>query len=175
MKNSLEIVVISFTNLRLSWYTLAMFRKGVSALIVNKKQEFLLVNLQSFKTHFFALPGGGTENDESFEETAYREIEEELGIHKESLELIGQCKESLQFKFTTITLNRDGKEYEGQERYFFGFQFTGSDNEIILQESEIRAYKWVSFNELKDYLLFDNQLEETAEKIVELFPFVNRV
>jgi 8-oxo-dGTP pyrophosphatase MutT (NUDIX family) len=148
-----------------------MFRKGVSALIINKNQEFLLVNLQSFKTHFFAVPGGGFEGDEFGIDAAYREIEEEIGINKKSLEFIGQCKEPLQFKFKTIKLNRDGKEYEGSERYFFGFRFTGNDNEIKLQEFEVRAYKWVSFNELKDYLLFDNQLEETSEKITELFPF----
>ncbi len=152
-----------------------MFRKGVSALIINKNQEFLLVNLQSFKTHFFAIPGDGLEDNELLEDAAYREIEEELGINKKSLECIGQCKEPLQFKFKTIKLNRDGKEYEGSERYFFGFRFTGNDDEIKLQESEVRAYKWVLFNDLQEYLLFDNQLEETSEKIIELFPFVHEV
>jgi putative (di)nucleoside polyphosphate hydrolase len=147
-----------------------MFRKGVSALIINKKQEFLLVNLISFEPQFFAIPGGGLEGDESLLDAAYREIEEEIGIAKKSLEYVGQCKEPLSFKFKTIKLNRDGKEYKGSERYFFGFRFTGSDDEIILQESEVRAYKWVSFTNLKDYLLFDNQLEETAEKLLELFP-----
>lgn len=149
-----------------------MYRKGVSALIINKKQEFLLVNLQSFKTHFFAIPGGGLEDDESLEEAVYREVEEEVGIHKESLEFIVASKQPVQFKFK---LNREGKEYEGSERYFFGFRFIGNDDEIKLQQSEVRAYKWVSFNDLKDYLLFDNQLEETSEKINELFPFISRV
>lgn len=154
-----------------NWYTLIMYRKGVSALIQNKKQEFLLVNLQSFKTQFFAVPGGGLD-DESLEEAVYREVEEELGINKKSLEFIGASKQPVQF---TFMLNRDGKEYEGSERYFFGFRFIGNDDEIILQESEVRAYRWVSFSNLKDYLLFDNQLEETSEKIFELFPFVSRV
>jgi len=149
-----------------------MFRKGVSALIINQKQEFLLVNLESFEPHFFAIPGGGLENDESLEDASYREIEEEVGINKKSLEFIGQCKEPLQFKFKTIKLNREGKEYEGSERYFFGFRFIGNNNEIKLQESEVRAYKWVTFNDLKDYLLFDNQLKETSEKLLELFPTI---
>lgn len=149
-----------------------MFRKGVSALIINKKQEFLLVNLVSFEPHFFAVPGGGLEDDESLMEAAYREVEEEVGISKKSLQFIGQCKEPLQFKFKTIKLNRDGKEYEGSARYFFGFQFTGTDDEIKLQESEVRMYKWVSVDTFKSYLLFDNQLEETSEKLLELFPSV---
>lgn len=149
-----------------------LFRKGVSTLIINKKNEFLLVNLESFKTHFFAIPGGGLEQNETLEDAGYREIEEELGIKRQSLELLGLCKEPIQFRFKTQKLNRDGVEYYGSERYFFGFKFTGEDNEIKLQEGEIRSYKWVSYNDLKKYLLFDNQLAETTEKILELFPFV---
>ena len=71
-------------------------------------------------------------------------------------------------------MNRDGVEYDGSERYFFGFKFIGEDSEIKLQEGEIRSYKWVPYGDLKNYLLFDNQLAETAEKILELFPFVKK-
>ena len=149
-----------------------LFRKGISALIINKKNEFLLVNLESFKPHFFAVPGGGIEQEETLEEAGYREIEEELGIGKQSLQLIGRCKEPLQFRFKTKKLHRNGIEYDGSERSFFGFTFIGEDTEITPQEGEVRSYKWVSYDDLKDYLLFDNQLVETSEKILELFPFV---
>lgn len=152
-----------------------VFRKGVSALIMNDKNEFLLVNLESFKEHFFAIPGGGLDGDESIDDAVYREIKEELGITKRSLEKIGVCKEPLQFRFKTKTLHRDGVEYDGSERYFFGFKFIGSDSEIKLQEGEIRLYKWAPYKKLKDYLLFDNQLKDTQEKIQELFPFVNSI
>ena len=86
-----------------------MFRKGVSALISNKKNEFLLVNLESFEEKYFAIPGGGIEGEESLEDAVYREIQEELGITSQSLEPIGICKESLQFRFKTKKLYRDGK------------------------------------------------------------------
>ncbi len=147
-----------------------LFRKGVSALIVNEDQEFLLVNLQSFETKFYAIPGGGIEEGETLEDTVYREIKEELGIPRESLDLVGLCKESLRLVFKTKKLTRGGIEYDGMERYFFGFGFTGNDNKIKLQEEEIRSYKWVTYEDLKDYLLFDNQLEDTSEKIKEIFP-----
>src|SRR3989344_2338495 len=133
-----------------------LFRKGVSALITNKKREFLLVNLEDFKNHFFAIPGGGLEENESTEDAVYREIQEELGITKQSLELVGVCEESLKLIFKTKKLQRDGIEYDGSERDFFGFKFTGNDSEIKLQEGEVRSYKWVSYENLKDYLLFDN-------------------
>lgn len=41
-----------------------LFRKGVSALIINRNQELLLVNLQSFETKFYVIPGGGIEEGE---------------------------------------------------------------------------------------------------------------
>ncbi len=149
-----------------------MYRKGVSALIINEYNEFLLVNLVSFEDKYFAIPGGGLEAGENTEQAVYREIREELGIEKASLQLVGVSDEPLVFTFKEIKLNRDGKEYIGSERYFFGFRFTGNDDDIKLQEGEVRAYKWVSFFGLKDYLLFDTQLEDTVEKIVEIFPYI---
>jgi len=38
-----------------------MYRQGVSALIMNNKKEFLIVNLHSFADHFYAIPGGGVD------------------------------------------------------------------------------------------------------------------
>ena len=145
------------------------FRKGVSALIINNKNEFLLVNLETFMPHFFAIPGGGLEVTETLEDAVYREIGEELGITKNNLELIGKSKTPLLFTFKTKKLDRDGVVYDGSERHFFGFIFTGNDDEIILQDGEIRSYKWALCEDLKHYLLFDNQLEETSQKIKEIF------
>lgn len=149
-----------------------MYRKGVSALIINKNQEILLVNLEAFEERFFAIPGGGIEDGETREDAVYREINEELGIHKNVLELVGESSDPLHIIFKTGTLHRDGVEYDGMERYFFGFRFIGDATEIRCQEVEVRAYRWVTFRELKNYLLFDNQLEETIEKIREIFPEV---
>jgi len=148
-----------------------MFRKGVSAIIINDENEFLLVNLKSFKDKYFAIPGGGIEQGETLEKAVYREISEELGIKQKSLQIVGQSDIPLRFKFKVIKLNRDGVEHEGSERYFFGFKFVGNESDIKVQEGEIRSYKWVSYENLKNYLLFDNQLVETEEKILEIFPF----
>lgn len=148
-----------------------MYRKGVSALIINQNQDFLLVNLKSFEDKYFSIPGGGVEEGKTLEDTVYREVQEELGITKSSLEYIGKSKHPLRFKFKVVKMTREGVEYEGSERNFFGFNFTGNDDEIKLQESEVKAYKWAPFAELNNYLLFDNQLEDTLEKILEIFPF----
>lgn len=54
-----------------------MYRTGTSALIINKEEKLLLVNLESFEERFFAIPGGGLDEGEALEEAAYREIKEE--------------------------------------------------------------------------------------------------
>ena len=113
-----------------------MYRKGVSALIINNNQEFLLVNLNSFEEKYFAIPGGGIEEEETLEEAVYREIKEELGIGKELLECIGRSEKPL---VTTFKVPK--KEYVGSERYFFGFRFLGNDSEIKPQPEEVRIHK----------------------------------
>lgn len=146
-----------------------MFRKGVSALIINNKDEFLLVNLKSFEERFFAIPGGGVEQGESLEGAVYRELGEELGIKKDCLEMIGRSDSPVRFRFKKV-IARDGDVFEGSERYFFGFRFIGNENTIMPSSEEVRSYKWSKFSELKNFLLFDNQLQDTLGKVEELFP-----
>lgn len=153
--------------------TKELLRKGVSGFILNKKGELLLVNLHSFETKFYTIPGGGIDQGETLEDAVYREIREELGITKVSLNFTGICKDSIKLIFKTIKLQRDGVVYTGMERFCFGFHFTGNDTEIILQAEEVRAFKWVAIKDLADYLLFDNQLEDTTSKLLELFPSLN--
>ena len=150
-----------------------MFRQGVSALIANSRNEFLVVNLVSFEPRFFAVPGGGMEPGETRKEAVYRELEEELGIRPEQLELIGQSDTPVRFRFQVIKMNRDGQEYQGSERYFFGFRLSEEDDEIKPNREEVRSYRWVSFGSLKHYLLFDGQLTDTTAKLLELFPAVS--
>jgi putative (di)nucleoside polyphosphate hydrolase len=146
-----------------------MYRKGISVLIVNTKNEFLLVNLVSFEERYYAIPGGGIEIGETLKDAAYREIKEELYIDATSLELVGESTNSLKTTFKSPKIDKQGKEYIGSERYFFAFRFKGSDDEIQLAKDEVRAYRWVSFSDLDQFLLFDNQLQDTVEKIKELF------
>ena len=160
-----------------------MYRKGVSAIIINLTGEFLLVNLVSFEDKYFAIPGGGVEEGETLEDAVYREIKEELGIEKTSLRFIGKNETPLHTNFKTPKTSKAGQTYIGSERYFFGFEFIGPvgtpidkigdesslNDEIKLQESEVRAYKWVPFNDLDKYLLFDGQLEDTLGEIRGIF------
>lgn len=144
-----------------------MYRKGSAALIINNKNQFLLVNLNSFKERYFSIPGGGQEKDETLFETIYRELNEELNIKKEDLELVGESKKALITEYLTPKIS-DGVEYNGSEKYYFGFKYIGDGN-VKANENEVRSCKWVDKKDFKDYLLFDDQTEDTMEKINEIF------
>jgi 8-oxo-dGTP pyrophosphatase MutT (NUDIX family) len=147
-----------------------MYRQGVSVLILNDKQEILLVNLTSFEHYFFAIPGGGIDGEESLEDTVYREVKEELGIDKELLQMVGRAENSSRFNFKTSPRVMHGVEYVGQERHFFLVKFLGQDSDIKLAEDEVRKYVWSNYQDLDKYLLFEGQLEITQQMLKELAP-----
>lgn len=149
------------------------FRKGSAALVVNSRNEFLLVNLESFEDKCFTVAGGGQDSGESLLETTYRELKEELNISKKDLEFVGECNNPIVFYFNEMTI-KNGIEYAGSEKFYFGFRFIGDEKIIIPNPGEVRSHKWVTYGELKNYLLFDNQLQETFEKIKEIFPLFKK-
>lgn len=59
---------------------------GATTLVFNKNNE-LLLNLRT-DTNTWGIPGGSMELHETLEETAIRELKEEVGIEASSLELV---------------------------------------------------------------------------------------
>ena len=65
-----------------------MSTKGSSCVVINRKQEVLLVLREDFR--IWALPGGGVEPDETWEQAAVRETLEETGYEVEILQYVGE-------------------------------------------------------------------------------------
>ena len=65
-----------------------MQTKGSSCVVVNEREEVLLVLREDFR--IWALPGGGVEPDESWEQAAVRETLEETGYQVEIRQYIGE-------------------------------------------------------------------------------------
>jgi 8-oxo-dGTP diphosphatase len=65
-----------------------MQTNGSSCVVINEKEEVLLVLREDFR--IWALPGGGVEPDETPEQAAVRETLEETGYLVEILQYIGE-------------------------------------------------------------------------------------
>ena len=65
-----------------------MYRKGVIAIILNNKNQILLVNLTNFKENLYSIPGGGSEVGENNIETLHRKLFEELNLSSNLIDII---------------------------------------------------------------------------------------
>lgn len=147
-----------------------MYREGVATIILNQNNEILLVNLTSFEKHFFAIPGGGIDKDETKVETIKRELFEELGIKENSIKIIKESRFPIKFEFKTKPLIRNGHKYIGQIKYYFLVRYIGNNSDIKVYKKEVRKYVWCNYMDLNRYLLFENQLDDTIKIISDICP-----
>ena len=108
--------------------------------------EYLLLESQN-KGHFWGFPKGHVEGNESLEETALREIKEEIGCDVQETSLF-----SIQENFWV----RNAKKCHGIEFYYIikpKQQLQMKDYEKIENdkgEEKLLEFKWVTAEELKD-------------------------
>jgi len=144
------------------------YRQGVTAIVVDDKNNFLIVQKQNYGDNQWDFPGGGLEENEDPKFGILRELKEELGyadfeILKESpfIDRFEWPKESQEHGFAI-----HGKWWGGQEKHQFIIRFLGRKEKITIQNEEIRKIKWVPYSELKEHLIFEGQWDN-AKKVLE--------
>ncbi len=98
-----------------------------------------------------------------------RELVEELESDK--FEVPEESKHGYQYEWPDHvikkTFEEKGKYWRGTNLTQFWARFNGNESEVKAGDG-IRTVKWVTRDELKDYLLFPNQLDN-AEKVIQEF------
>lgn len=128
------------------------YRKKVRAIIFNEKNEFLLIRPNHYKNDVWTFIGGGTEDNESLEESVVREISEEVGIHN----LITLQKSG--FTNSYLYKNEHQSKFDGQIAYYFVANVK-SDTSITIQAEELADYCWVHFEKIAKYVQVKQQLD----------------
>lgn len=147
------------------------YRKIVNAIIVDKDNNFLLIQKVIYKPNQWSFVGGGVDKGETSLQTIMREIEEELGTGLAKFQLLGKSKFEVRYDFTPDYLEKvrkEGSAVIGQKGVQFVFRFKGSKDTIRLPEKELRAHIWVSYNELQDKLVFPHQFKD-AQRVIKEF------
>lgn len=146
------------------------YRKKVSAIVIDKKDNFLIVQLTTYGPNDWNFPGGGINERESEEEALLRELKEELGTDK--FEVVKKRNELIKYDWPPSVIARrlkaEGKLWRGQEVRQFLARFTGENGDIKPDQKEIREISWIKHKELKNYLHFPNQWKITKMAIKEL-------
>lgn len=150
------------------------FRQGAIALVLNKNNKVLLVQMLSYKENQWRFPGGGIDEDEKPGDALLREFSEELGSDK--FEIIAESKYKTEYfwpeEIIKMRHEQKGELFKGQQQYQFLVKYSGEENEINPDPNEIKKIKWISINELPEHLIFNGQLELT-QKVLKEFNLID--
>lgn len=115
------------------------------------------------------MPQGGIDPDESPEETALRELGEEVGTDK--AEIIKVADRKIRYELPdNVVRSLWGGKYRGQEQIWVAAKFTGQDSDINLNSfdpPEFNAWQWVGLEQTLDLIVPFKR--DVYVQIVELF------
>lgn len=146
------------------------YRQSTLAIVIDKDSKFLVVNKEAYEPDkWWSFPGGGVDEGETSEQAVMRELIEELESDK--FEIIGKSKNEYRYEWpdhvVEKTFKEKGEYWRGTELTQFWVKYNGDESDVRAGDG-IRTVKWVTRGELKDHLLFPNQLEN-AEKVIQEF------
>ena len=116
------------------------------------KDKFLII--QHLEGHW-GFPKGHSNEGENARESALRELGEETGIHH--IELVGGQSFSESYNF-----EKNGEKHSKTVEYFVAFTI---NDEVKIQDSEIRNYKWVTYDEAVKTFTFEGAKNVLAEVV----------
>jgi len=121
-------------------------------LVVNEFDEIALLKQGYISDKYCTLVAGYIKPGETAEETAYREVEEEIGVSLETLEFIGT------------------RWFPHGEVLMHGFIGTAKKKELVLS-SEVDSAQWVPAEKVGD-MIFPDSPENTASYLYKIY--INR-
>lgn len=126
-----------------------MYRKCVGMILLNSEKKVFVGQRHDKLSEAWQLPQGGVEEGESFHDTLFREMEEEVGTR--NAEIVAESPELLRYELPQELCNKfwDGR-YIGQEQKWYLARFLGDEKEINIHtpHQEFTSYKWVEIDEI---------------------------
>jgi len=151
------------------------YRPNVAIILCNWKNEVFWG--KRVRAHSWQFPQGGIKPGESPQAAMYRELEEEVGLHRRHVRILGRTRDWLRYDVPDQWLRRDWRgNYRGQKQIWFLLRLIGRDCDVRLRASpkpEFDAWRWHDYwVPMEAVIEFKRGVYQRA--LEELAPFLQR-
>jgi putative (di)nucleoside polyphosphate hydrolase len=147
------------------------YRPGVGVMLVNAEGKVFVGQRLDSTLEAWQMPQGGVDEGEDTLEAAFRELEEETGIVRTLIEIIGCAEEELVYDLPEDLIGKLWKgRYRGQRQTWYLARFMGHDADVNIatEHPEFRAWKWADPAELPAMIVpFKKKLYEDVLQAFE--------
>lgn len=121
------------------------------------------------------FPQGGIHSGESPEQALFRELQEETGLVREKVAVLGRTRDWLHYEIPGEYRRRAGETpFRGQKQIWFLLQLTGRDGDVRLdgtKKPEFDAWRWIEYwHALDEIVAFKRDVYRRA--MTELEPLL---
>ncbi len=122
------------------------YRPNVGIILANQRNEVFWG--KRVHQHAWQFPQGGIQRGETPLEAMYRELEEEIGLERPHVHILGRTRDWLRYEVPEQWMRRvkDGNGgYRGQKQIWFLLRMVGRDCDVRLRASghpEFDAWRW---------------------------------
>jgi len=120
------------------------YRPNVGIIICNWKNEVFWG--KRIREHSWQFPQGGLKPGETPERAMYRELQEEVGLSREHVKVLGRTRDWLRYDVPEQWVRRDWRgNYKGQKQIWYLLRLVGRDCDVHLRASEkpeFDAWRW---------------------------------
>lgn len=130
------------------------YRPCVGIMLLNDKSEVFVAKRIDTTVEAWQMPQGGIDDGEVPTETAFREMEEEIGTR--NAEILQEYDGWLEYDLPDHLIGKVWKgKYRGQRMKWFLMRYLGQDSDIDLEthHPEFSTWKWLALDELVDSIV----------------------
>ena len=151
------------------------FRPNVGIILANQRHEVFWG--KRVNQHAWQFPQGGIQRGETPSQAMYRELEEEIGLSRVHVKILGRTREWLRYEVPERYARRarEGKSgYRGQKQIWYLLRLVGRDCDVKLRASghpEFDAWRWHEYWVPVDSVI-DFKREVYRQALAELHRFL---
>ena len=123
------------------------YRFGVGIILVNDKRQIFFAKRVGMMAWQF--PQGGMKEEETPEQTMFRELKEEIGLNPEDVQILASSRRWLRYRLPSRLIRHYAKPVcIGQKQKWFLLRLVSADTQINLQANnspEFDSWSWVPY------------------------------